>query len=69
MLVALILVTYTFTIHNAGRTLEILFVFRKVRLWETFQRCGVMKPDSSGHFHLAVLAFLVRERVCVPKSR
>jgi hypothetical protein len=51
MLVALTLVTYTFTIQNAGRTQEILFVSPKGTFRETFQRCGVTKPESSGHFH------------------
>jgi hypothetical protein len=43
--------------------------YRRVHLGETSQLCGVMKTDSSGHFHLAAIVFLVRERVCVPKSR
>jgi hypothetical protein len=69
MLVAFILVTSTFTIQNAGRTQEILFVLPKGTFAGNLSAMWGMKLYSSGHFHLAVLVFLVRERVCVPKSR
>jgi hypothetical protein len=61
-----ILVTYTFTIQNAGRTQEILFVlYRRVR-WgaKRFSDVGMITPESPRAFSSRCsYTFLVRERM------